>query len=821
MKRISLMVFCLMLLVSIKAEFNQIFFSYSKSDNKVVVDNESSRIIIEAWRNDMLKVSLHPDKSTCKTDSSYSVILNQDVKAKLQVKDLGDLLQIKCGKIVAKLTKSPFNISFYKNDGTVLLQSVNELKLESTKKTATFKVQPADHYYGMGQKSIAVDRRGEAFDVFNQHIGGYTKPYGTMQINTPYLYSSTGFGIFFDNHYPAHFDLGKTNPEEWYYSTENGSFSYYFTTATDEQALLKNYFDLTGYAPLQPKWTYGLIQSKCSYENDKEVYAILDKFQVKKLPIDAIVLDAPWFGGFKPGDPNNMGNFTWFRQNFPDPEKYIATLRGLNIKTIAINEPYINLNSFNYNYLKNKGWLVAQKGQSEPFVFSPFWAGDASLFDITNPEAQKWLWTQLKNEIESGVDGLWNDLVEPEHPVVDGQYYIGDWRMTHNIYSLLWAKNIADGYKKDFPDKRIFNLSRAGFAGIQRYGVMNWSGDASKTWNALKLQIPMMTGTVLSGVPYFCSDLGGFTNAHDRRDGNTLFTNIVDGRMKTQPELYTRWFQHGVFSPFVRPHSGEEQNCEVFAFDSITELITSEYLRLRYRLIPFVYSYAHKTYKTGETLIRPLFFEFKDDQKARNQDNEYMFGKEMLVAPVLDEGKITQNVYLPGSSQIWIDFWNNNTYKGGKSYLYNAPLEVIPVFVRAGSIIPIGKNKLRADEIDDTLTLRIYPGKHAEFILYEDDGSSMNYKNGTFGITKISSKQSKRTLTVCIEPIRGEYSTMVSKRTWIVEIPVAASYKNVIVNNKKIDNVHFDKTKGLIRFEFDANTKDEQKIKITNYKSTY
>jgi alpha-glucosidase (family GH31 glycosyl hydrolase) len=819
-KRLLVKALCVFIYLSTNAENMNTEFSFTKTNNKVIVDNENSRIVVEAWRNDMIKVSWHPDKNVIKTDSSYTVILEQESKAKLQVKDKGGYLEIKSGQILARLNKSQFNLHFYTSDGRTLLESVSNLELDGTYKTSKFKIQPADHFYGMGQKSIAVDRRGEAFDVFNQHIGGYTRPYGTMQINTPYIYSSTGFGVYFDNHYPARFDLGKTNPKEWFYKVENGSFSYYFTVAPDEQVLLKNYFDLTGYAPLQPKWTFGLIQSKCAYDNDQDVYQVLEKFENKKLPLDAIVLDIPWFGGFKPGDPHNMGNFSWFKRNFPDPDRYIATLRDLGLRTIAVNEPYINLNSFNYNYLKNKGWLVPKKGQTKPHVFSPFWAGDASLLDITNPAAQAWLWTQLKAEIESGVDGLWNDLVEPEHPVVDGQYYIGDWRKTHNIFSLIWAKNIADGYAKDFPNRRVFNLSRAGFAGIQRYGVSSWSGDASKTWNALKLQIPMMTSTVMSGLPYFGSDIGGFTNAHDRRDGNTLFTNIVGGRMVTHPELYIRWFQHGIFSPVLRPHSGEEQYCEVFAFDSITEKITSEYLRLRYRFIPFIYSYAYKTYEIGETLIRPLFFEFNDPQ-ARQQDYQYMFGKELLISPVLEEAKTKQDVYLPDEKQVWIDFWNNKTYRGGQTINHDAPLDIIPVFVKAGSIIPLGKNKMRAEELNDTITLRIYPGNVATFDLYEDDGISMNYQKGAFGITKISSKQSGKNLNIRIAAIQGEYPSMLKKRTWIFEIPVAADFKSISVNSKKMGNVQFDKEKGLIRFSFDAETKLKQNIKITSYKSTY
>ncbi len=820
MKRFFFSFFLSILLHTGYSQFNDSLFSYSCSKNTVVVQNDNSIIKVEAWCDNIFRISWFPDMHNIEIDSSHSVILNQAPEVKFSVKEKHNELIIKGRLIVAKITKIPFNISFYKPDGSILLQSAGAFECDGSSKKASFKIRETDHFYGMGQKSIAVDRRGEAFEVFNQHIGGYTKPYGTMQINIPYIYSTTGFGVYFDNQYPARFDLGKTNPTEWYYEVENGSFTYYLLAAPNEQSLLKSYFDLTGYPPLQPKWIYGLIQSKCSYENDTMVYNTLQKFEQKKLPVDAIVLDIPWFGGLKPTSPHFMGNFSWNLQNFPDPIKYINTLRGKNVKTILINEPYINLDSYNYKFLKEKRWLVSKKNQSEPYVFSPFWAGDVSLFDITHPDAQKWLWQQLKAEVEFGADGLWSDLVEPESPVVDGQFYLGDWRKVHNIYSLLWAKNIYDGFSTDFPNKRITNLSRAGFGGIQRYGALCWSGDASKTWFALKLQIPMMTGTVLSGIPYFSSDIGGFTFAHDRRDGNTIFTNIVDGRMKTEPELYIRWFQHGVFSPMLRPHSGEEQFCEVFAFDSLTESITTKYLHLRYRLIPYMYSYSYKTYKKGETLIRPLFFEFSDSL-ARKQDYQYMFGKEMLVAPVLDEGKTHQQVYLPSENQTWIDFWSNKTYRGGQTIDYNAPLDIIPVFVKAGSIIPLAKNKMRAEEPDDTLTLRIYPDKTAKFEIYEDDNKTKNYQKGEFGITNITSWLCNHQLTINIDAMQGEFENKITERTWIIEIPVSAECKSIKLNNKKLTNFTFDKKNGMLHFEFKADTRVKQKIQIDKFRTTY
>jgi oligosaccharide 4-alpha-D-glucosyltransferase len=639
-----------------------------------------------------------------------------------------------------------------------------------------------------------------------------------MQINIPYLFSSLGYAILFDNTYPGYFDLGKTDKNEWFYKAKGGAFTFYVTIGSSEKELMRKYYDLTGYPKMLPKWAYGLLQSKCAYENEQQAYNTVQKFKSKNLPLDAIILDAYWFGGFKPGYPHNMGNFSWYSKNFPDPEGYIKRLKADGVRTIVINEPYINVESDNFSLLKEKGWLVKQKGSKTPFVFSPFWCGDVALFDITNPKAQAWQWSKFKNLIKQGVDGLWVDLVEPEAPVKNGIFYLGSEEKIHNIYALLYAKLIYDGYRKDFPEKRVFNLTRSGFAGIQRFGTVNWSGDASKSWDALKLQVPMMLGAATSGIPYFSSDIGGFTKVQDTVIQNSYLNQLDGGKMLTTPELYTRWFQQGVFAPILRPHSGEDQACEPFAFDLKTEKITASYLKLRYKLLPYIYSYAHKTATTGEPLVSPLFYQY-NDPRSRRAEYQYMFGREMLVAPVLEQNAVSASVYLPDDNR-WANYWDDKIYMGGKNVVVDAPIETIPLFIKIPSIIPLANAKKYSTQYPDKeLTMLVYPGDKASFDLYEDDGESYGYDEGEFSITNLQTDMVGRLLMVKIYPARGSYRDMVTERLWNIEIHLTASFDIIKVNGRPLERheYSYDVTTGIINIPVKVDSSRLILIEVDNF----
>jgi len=439
------------------------------------------------------------------------------------------------------------------------------------------------------------------------------------------------------------------------------------------------------------------------------------------------------------------------------------------------------------------------------------------LLDLSNPDAQSWLWSKQKANVELGLDAFWVDLTEPDVSTREGIFYGGKEPKIHNIYSFLFAKTLYDGFVKDYPNKRLFNITRAGTAGMQRMGAIHWSGDASKTFLALKQQIPMLIGSAMSGMPHYSSDIGGFTNAWDTI--SVPWNQYKGGPGVTSPELYTRWFEFGVFSPLLRPHSGEGQSCEPFAFDKKTLEITSKYLNLRYQLIPYIYSYAFKTATTGEQLIKPLFMCF-DDEEVKKQDFDYMFG-DMLVAPVVENGQTKREVYLPKLDKglKWVDFWDNTEYEGGKSYNIDAPINKIPVFVKGGSILVLGKTKKFVEQSpDDTLYIKVFPAQYDRFELYEDDGQTMAYTQGEHTITIIESEKKDNTLKITINPVKGTFKTMVKKRTWVVRINQLADVNTIEINDKVLedDNYSVNKSGHYVEFPYSDDTNKSIKIIIKN-----
>ncbi len=793
-----------------QVKFNDDQFSYAKEDGSIIVSNQQSTYQLEPYRSDIIKTTYLAKNSEPSEMVVDFIVLEKEEGLNFRIKEFEDKLQLSTKDMIVEVTKSPFVVNYYKSNKKPLLLA-SQTPVDSAGFKTFFFNSPADEaFYGMGQKSIPVNRRGYAFDTRNFHVGGYTKEYATMQVNIPYIYSSEKYGVFFDNTYTGYFDLAKTNKEQWSYRVDGGTYAYFVTTGKNLQSLQSNYYDLTGYPIMPPKWTLGLMQSKCGYINEEEVMGVIAQFEKHNLPLDAIILDAYWFGGYGDDYPQNMGNFTWLEDHFPDPAGYMATLKKKGIKTLTINEPQINVNSVNHPFLMEKGWLMTVDG--EPFIQESFWAGSASLLDLTHPEAQDWLWKKQKANVELGLDAFWVDLTEPDVSTPEGMFYAGEEPKIHNIYSYLFARTLWKGFQNDYPNKRLFNITRAGTAGMHRMGAVHWSGDAAKTFSALEVQIPMLIGSAMSGMPHYSSDIGGFTNAWDTI--SVPWNEFKGGPGVTTPELYTRWFQHGVFSPSLRPHSGEGQSCEPFAFNQQTLDISADYLRLRYRLIPYLYTYAHKTATTGEQLIKPLFMVF-DDEKVAESDREYMFG-DMLIAPVFLPGQVVRDVYLPTLDEglKWVDFWTNEEYNPGELYTVDAPLEKIPVFVKGGSIIVSGKLKQYVEESpDDTLYINIYPGSESEFILYEDDGNTRAYENGEFLETTIKTTEIEEGLAIDISPSDGKFDGMPDQRTWVIQINKVMEIDNIVADGEEL-SFNVNDTQNKIEFYVKKNTLDKTNIQV-------
>ena len=645
--------------------------------------------------------------------------------------------------------------------------------MDGEKRVAVFSISPREHFYGTGERGDGLDRRGKKFDCWNTQVGGYVAPPATMNVGVPFIASSAGYGLLFDNTYRGTFDVGATRTAELSYSAAGGEMTYYVIAGGSLRGTVGRYTWLTGSPVLPPRWAFGYIQSKNRYRNEAEARGIVDTMRARGFPCDAIVLDLRWF--------RSMGDLSWDSTAWPDPGRMMADFRRVGIRTVLITEPYIVEQSRNYAEALRLGY-VGRDPAGRPYRLGGWWSCggcDAALLDITNPAAASWWWSKYPLFMGSGVAGLWTDLGEPERHPDDMVHHLGPAGRVHNIYDFLWAKTIFEGMEKFRPGDRVFNLTRSGWAGIQRYGAVTWSGDVSRTFEGLASQIPIVLNMGISGLVYQNSDIGGYA------------------RNPTTPELYTRWMEFGVFSPIARAHGAGEmtngQPTEPWRFGPEAEAVCRHMIRLRYRLLPYIYSMAHEACVSGLPLARPLVMMYPDDARFADECTAYLWGDALLVAPVLGAGESSRQVAFPRGD--WVDFRTDEIIHGGSSRDVPAPLGTLPLFVKRGSIIPMAQEMDYTDERPaDTLTLHVYPSPEgpASLTLYEDDGKTTAYLAGKSSLTRFSARVersgSSGNMEITLGRAEGFFPGMIARRTYILEIhTVAAPPSTVTVEGRRLN----------------------------------
>jgi alpha-glucosidase (family GH31 glycosyl hydrolase) len=675
----------------------------------VTVRADTTAVVFRFVAEDVLRVDYLP-RSASTPDSSFVVLRDTLTGPLPSVDETDSTINISSGTLTAICSRSPFRISF-RSGGKILLSEplAGGLQADGVSRTAKFVMNAGDHFYGTGERGISLDRRGSAFDSRNEAHYGYTTPLPTMNLNAPFTATSGGYALYFDNTWAGRFDFGSSDPGAFSYTAAGGELTFYLIASPTIPGQLERYTWLTGRQPLPPRWALGFIQSKYGYRNASETQSMASTMRGKNIPCDAVVLDLYWF--------NQMGDLSWNTSSFPQPETMMSGLRTQGFRTILITEPYIAQTSLNYGTASNGGFAAAGS-DSLPYVFNNWWSCgcNAILTDLTNPPAHSWWWSLYPTFMGTGVAGLWTDLGEPERDADDMHFALGPAAKIHNIYNFLWAQTLAEGYAAFRPGDRLFNLTRSGFAGMQRFGVIPWSGDVGKSFGGLAVQIPMMLNMGMSGFAYHNSDIGGFTGYGSG-------------------ELYTRWMQYGAFCPIMRAH-GTGQPTEPWGFGSTVESACRTIIDLRYRLLPYNYTLAHKNYTTGLPLARPLFFAHQDNPSLADESSAYMWGDDLLAAPVVQTSQFSSTINLPAGT--WIDYWTDSVYAGGGSATVASPMDRIPLFVRGGSIIPMQGLSQYSDQFPlDTLFLHYYPdpAAPANDTLYEDDGHSLSYQSGAFALT--------------------------------------------------------------------------------------
>ncbi|MFD2721765.1 TIM-barrel domain-containing protein [Hymenobacter monticola] len=610
-----------------------------------------------------------------------------------------------------------------------------------------FRLAPGEQLYGTGSRALPVDRRGYRLELYNQAHYGSQNNEPNLNIALPTVLSSRGYMLFFDNHAPGYLDLGKADKNVLEYGGEGlMSLSYFVITGRNQAEILGRYTTLTGRQPLPPRWALGLIQSRFGYKSEEEMQQVAARMRRENFPLDALVLDLYWFGGIR-----KQGDFTWDRFHFPDPAGLMSSLQKQGVKTVLISEPYVMRTSRNDSTVRTQG-LVGTTAAGRPFTVGSFWAGPASILDVFKPQTRNWLWGYYKKLHEQGAAGWWSDLGEPENHPVAMQHVSGQARAVHNAFGQSWAGILREGYTRDFPEERLFNLARSGWAGMQRNSVFPWSGDINRSWSGYQAQVPVMLGMGQGGVGYMHSDAGGF---------------CVGG---LDPELYTRWLQMASLGPILRPHASEVPPEPYFYPDPYKSSVRDA-VHLRYQLLPYLYTLAWQNTARGLPLVRAMDFNsgygrtpppppskaeylaeidaadgwgtppdrehfYRDVVTSALSDSavkalarandQYLLGPNLLVAPVLHPSQRRRNVQLPSGN--WIDFYTNHTYAGNSVVGVPAPLAHAPLLVRGGAFLPMTAYRpSTALYRPDTLLLRYYPDPSAsesEFTMYDDDGHS-------------------------------------------------------------------------------------------------
>jgi len=589
-------------------------------------------------------------------------------------------------------------------------------------------------FYGLGQHQAGVwNYHGESVDIAQDNTN----------ISVPLLLSSRGYGIFWNNTSRSRFNNRFVH--SLYISSEVAdAIDYYFFYGPEFDKIIADYRELTGSAPLFGKWAYGFWQCKNRYKTQAELLAVAHKYREQHIPVDNIVQDWFWW--------TNMGDFK-FADRYPDAPEMMNDLHRNHFHLMISIWPFFYPGSETYADMDRKGFFI---DRTKVAAFHP--KGEA-LYDATNPEARKYYWNLVdKSLFKIGADAWWMDTTEPEteareeNVMVTNKVAIGNGARYANIFPLMTTQGVYEGQRASSDAKRVFILSRSAFAGSQRNAVTAWSGDVNSDWETLRRQVPAGLNFALSGLPYWTTDIGGFTSG-----------NPNDPAYR---ELFIRWFQFGAFCPIFRVHGTRtnDQN-ELWSYGADAQKILTRFDRLRYELMPYIYSLAWRVTSDQYTLMRPLVMDFREDVRAQNTGDEFLFGPSILVAPVTEPGATARHLYLPQAQ--WYDFWNGKTVSGGKAIDSPVTVERIPLFVRAGSIVPIGPDvEYAAEKAADPVELRVYQGANGSFTLYEDENDGYRYEKGAYATIPIAWDETSKTLT--IGDRKGSFPGMLSSRAFRV-----------------------------------------------------
>ncbi len=743
-------------------------------EKKYTVTTKKGITEVIPYNNDIFRIIESPQDTKSSSASTIPVTLNAQRQALNEIHSWATgtefIIQSPTTKVV--IDKETGKVSFYNADGDLLISEADKISKDGDEQTLSFLTPEGDNFYGAGEKGHNMTLNESRMTMYNRANYGYgegDERLSQANINIPYIVSDNGYGILIDDYAKARLTLG--NDTISYRTISPKQLSYYFINSEygSLAGATENFTKLTGRQPLPPFWTLGYITSKYGYHNEKEAYGAIDSLKRRNYPVDGIVLDLYWYGV-----ETDMGRLEWDRKQWPNHKKMLDDMNAKGIHIVPIHQPYINKIGAldNYNFLESKGLLTKDADANTKDVTT--WVGEAGMFDIANPDTREWMWNRMKPLTAEGLSGWWGDLGEPEvHPVEIVHANGETAEEYHNYYGNEWSKMIYEGFRKDFPDMRPMLMMRGGTTGLQQYSVFPWTSDVARSWEGFQAQNKLMLSSGLSGLGYMSNDVGGFA---------------IDSKHPYDPELYVRWIQAGTFSPVLRTHAQDKP--EPYHYPK-QESIIKKFINMRYQWLPYNYTLAYENATLGYPLMRQVNFHGDNDsEKFADLSDEYLWGDNILIAPVMTKGTRMRKVTFPAGQ--WID-WNNprHTYNGGTTATINAPLATLPMFVKTGSFIPLSMQKMENTSKYDPsmLTVKYFPAKEwSDYVLFDDNRMSpTTLEENEYQLTTFSGSKQGNEIYVDISS-EGSYKEMPAVRMITLEIINVAKPKGVEINGEKLNS---------------------------------
>ncbi len=758
-------------------------FTKHNTSSTVTINNRKilpdAVLKIDAITDDIIRIHTISKKNDYE-DYSFAIEQPLENNTVFSIKENGSIITASTGSLTIRIKQS-LQLDIYSADGTLICsdyQAYDEDKptlskaeadqlakeghtvdtsVSSFKYKITKKIIDDEAFYGLGDKTGFLNKRGYDYIMWNSdnpepHVENPI--FRALYKSIPFFIvhrSDCVYGIFVDNTYKSFFDFGCSNPESYSFTITNGELNYYFIYGRSIKEVINNYTFLTGRSPLPQIWTLGYHQSRWSYSSEAEVMEIAQNFEKYNIPCDAIHLDIDYMDNFKVFTNNN--------NTFPDLKGLSKKLKKLGIKLVTIIDPGVKAEDGYHMYDEGINNKYFAKTTDNMVYHNTVWPGDAVFPSFTSAKVRSWWAGKTDFLVKYGIRGIWNDMNEPASfngPLPDDVVFSGDNRNyfheeVHNVYGHLMAKATYKGLKQN-DGKRPFVITRACYSGSQKYTTA-WTGDNQSIWSHLKLAIPQLLNLGMSGMPFVGTDIGGFGS-------------------NATPELLSRWIEACCFSPLFRNHSAKmTRRQEPWTFDRQTISIYRKYVKLHYKFIPYIYDLCYEESLTGLPILRPLIMEYEDDINVINCNDEYLVGNSILVAPITEQGAVVRSVYLPVGT--WIDYHTGHRIKGGRYILCEAPIDICPIFIRGGSILPTYPDINNLDKKSTKkLIIEFYPEEQFDnscyYLHYQDNGIDFAYKNGEYNLYKFSFSP-KRPNGLKISMVKNGYPATYNSITAVIK----------------------------------------------------